>query len=76
MELDFVHDGHWTHSFCVMEDCSRKIMAAMASVYQDVVVALSKYPGRESLLRDMGREGRRSPTLFYQSQLPNWPCRH
>jgi transposase InsO family protein len=33
-------DGHWVYSICILEGYSRKILAGMASVYQDLIAVL------------------------------------
>ena len=54
-------DAHWTYSICVIEGYSRKILAGMASEYQDTVAvvqllaaALAEYGRPEGIVSDNG----------------------
>src|SRR5262249_55785921 len=53
--------GHWTYSLCIIEGYSRKILAGMATQYQDTVAvlqllaaALSAYGRPEGIVSDNG----------------------
>ena len=55
------HAEHWVYSLCIIEGYSRKILAGMASPYQDVVAvlqllsaALSAYGRPEGIVSDNG----------------------
>jgi hypothetical protein len=54
-------DDHWAYSLCIFEGYSRKILAGMATAYQDTVAvlqllsaALAEYGKPEGLVSDNG----------------------
>jgi len=55
------HEGHWTYSLCIIEGFSRKILAGMATPYQDAVAVLqllsavlAEYGCPEGIVSDNG----------------------
>jgi transposase InsO family protein len=61
VRLDDGEDDHWTYSLCIIEGYSRKILAGMATEYQDTIAvlqllaaALGEYGQPEAIVSDNG----------------------